>query len=440
MVLAARLQSSSLDMPTLSFVAIIVVAVLGILLVMTWLQQRNVRALAWWGSAYLIGASSMALWSAPAPLVKLPPDIPAALIFVACGMIWNGVRLFHGRKLMPIAASGGAVVWLILCRLPEVYDGSNARIALSAVIVATYTFFIAYELWRERRKRLHSAAAAIVVPSLHAAIFLMPLAMRAFLPKMFAADWLTVFALETMIYMVGAAFIVILMVKDYDVRAYRNAANTDPLTGLLSRRAFMENASELCVVQAKRRMPVTLLMFDLDHFKSINDRFGHAMGDEALRVFARVVIMSMRASDIIGRLGGEEFAAIVSEPMETAARIAERIRAGFESAGTVIVERPIGATVSIGAVTSYEAVENLDALLARADAALYRAKHDGRNRVHGEQDEPLNERARMIAAVRNRQPGKPISVLQRKKTMRLVENAGAPAGKPDATSRLLYRR
>jgi diguanylate cyclase (GGDEF)-like protein len=240
--------------------------------------------------------------------------------------------------------------------------------------------------------------------------------------------------------MVGAAFIVILMVKDYDVRAYRNAANTDPLTGLLSRRAFMENARELCVVQAKRRMPVTLLMFDLDHFKSINDRFGHATGDEALRVFARVVIMSMRASDIIGRLGGEEFAAIVSEPMETAARIAERIRAGFESAGTVIVEKPIGATVSIGAVTSYEAVENLDALLARADAALYRAKHDGRNRVHGEQDEPLNERARMIAAVRNSQPGKPISVLQRKKTMRLVENEGAPAGKPDATSRLLYRR
>ncbi len=414
--IASSPPATSLDMPTLCFVSVIVVAVLGLLLVLTWLQQRNVRALAWWGAAYLIGASSMALWSAPAPLFKLPPEVPAALIFVACGMIWNGVRLFHGRKLKPIAASAGALVWLVLCQFPALHEGSNGRIALGAIVVAAYTFFIAYELWRERRKRLHSRVAAVVVPSLHAAIFLMPLAMRAFLPEMFATDWVTVFAIETVIYMIGAAFIVILMVKDYDVRVFRDAANTDPLTGLLSRRAFMESARELCALQAKRGEPVTLLMFDLDHFKAINDRFGHAMGDEALRVFARVVHMSTRGSDLFGRIGGEEFAAIVPEPMETAARIAERIRCGFETAGDVISEQMIGGTVSVGAATSYEPAGQLDALLARADAALYRAKREGRNRMRGDEAEPASERGRLIAAARSGQAESSVILLQRKKT------------------------
>ena len=90
------------------------------------------------------------------------------------------------------------------------------------------------------------------------------------------------------------------------------------------------------------------MMFDLDHFKSINDRFGHAVGDEVLRVFAAVARKSMRATDIIGRLGGEEFAAIVPEPMEGAKIIAERLRAAFEAAGVTVGAHAIGATVSIG--------------------------------------------------------------------------------------------
>src|SRR5690606_33387805 len=92
---------TQLDMPTLIFVAICIAAMLGLFLVFTWLQQRSVRALAWWGSAYLIGASSMALWSAPAGPVGVPAELPAALIFVACGMFWNGVRLFHERRTRP---------------------------------------------------------------------------------------------------------------------------------------------------------------------------------------------------------------------------------------------------------------------------------------------------------------------------------------------------
>ena len=411
---SAFLKLASLDVPTLSFVAVCIAGFLGLFLIFAWLQQRNVAALAWWGSAYLVGASSIALWGAPAPMFKFPQMFAEALIFVACGMIWNGVRLFHGRRLWPVPAFAGAVVWLVICQLPGMEQGTSGRTVSGAIVIAIYTFFIAFELWRERRLSFYSRTAAIVVPCLHAAIFLMPLALRAYMPYLFATSWQAVLALETIIYAVGTAFIVLLMVKDHHVHVYRKQATTDHLTGLCNRGAFLEAAVTLQTKQGKRGEPVTLLMFDLDHFKSINDRFGHGAGDSVLRVFAQSVRKSMRTTDIIGRLGGEEFAAIISEPMEMVPRIAERIRAGFEAAGATVGTLGIGATVSIGAATSYDVTADIDALLLRADAALYRAKHDGRNRLHAADEEPGSEQARLVAAARRAQWAKRGGILRRK--------------------------
>jgi diguanylate cyclase (GGDEF)-like protein len=409
----AQYRLSFLDGPTLAFVTVCIVALLGLFLILAWLQQRDMRALAWWGAAYLIGASSLAVCAAPRPWIAIPPEIPFALIFVACGMIWNGVRLFRGRRILPAASVAGAVAWVLLCQLPAFAVGSLPRIVLGVLVVATYTFFIAFDLWRERRKSLHSRALAIVVPCLHAAIFLIPLAIRALMPEIYAVNWLTVFALETILYAVGTAFLVLLMVKDHSVDLYRHAASTDFLTGLLNRRAFLENALRLCAQQAARGKPVTMLVFDLDHFKSINDRFGHNVGDEVLRVFAQVIRKSMRTSDVIGRLGGEEFAAIVAEAADLTAPIAERVRANFEAAGVTIAGNPMGATVSIGAATATDVVTNIDALIARADAALYRAKGAGRNQLHIAADEAPAERVRLIAAARQGPIGKLAGMLRR---------------------------
>jgi len=399
MVLAGTLPGATVDLPTLSLVAVCIAGLLGVFLIIDWMQQRNVRALAWWGSAYLIGASAMALGTMPTPIVTLPPQVPGALTFLACGMIWNGVRLFQGRRILPLATFIGAAVWLGIGQIPGVLENGNGQI-LGALIVPVYTFFIANELWRERRRTRYSRAAAIVVPCLHASIFLVPLAMRAFLPAGHNAAWLTVFTLETILYAVGTAFIVMLMVKDHHVHIFRTAASTDHLTGLLNRRAFMDNALTLCKQQAKRGEPVALLMFDLDHFKSINDRFGHSIGDDVLRVFGQVVRASTRADDIIGRFGGEEFIAVVPGGWESASKISERVRSGFEAAGATIANHSVAATVSIGAATSYNAVTAIDTLIARADAALYRAKHEGRNRVHIDEGDIATERTRLIAAAR----------------------------------------
>ncbi len=436
---AAGLKLLSLDVPTLSFVAACIAGMLGLFLIFAWLQQRSIRALAWWGSAYLVGASSIVIWGVPSPLFAIPLEFAEALIFVACGMIWNGVRLFHCRRLWPVAAFAGAIGWLIVCQVPGMSEGSTARIAVGAIVVAIYTFFIAFELWRERRKSVFSRTAAIVVPCLHAAIFLLPLGIKAFLPEAFAAGWQTILALETIIYAVGTAFIVLLMVKDQHVQIYRKAATTDHLTGLFNRRAFLECAHKMAAQQGAHGGPVTLLMFDLDKFKSINDRFGHGVGDSALRVFAQVALSSMRATDVIGRLGGEEFAAIIPEETEGALMVVERLRTAFQDAGVMIDGHEIGATVSIGVATSYATAPDLDALILRADAALYRAKSGGRNRFHVADEEMGSEQARLISAARN-QPRKLGGMLQRKLAARRARLALPPVAGGGATPRLLSSR
>jgi diguanylate cyclase (GGDEF)-like protein len=255
-----------------------------------------------------------------------------------------------------------------------------ARIMLSSLIIASYTFLTAYELRRERRRALARPLLTIGVPLLHGMVFLSPALLTALLPPGTADGWFALFALETLLYVVGTAFIVVVMAKERMLLAHKTAAMTDALTGLFNRRAFLAEAQQMIARQARANAPVTVLMFDLDHFKSINDRFGHAVGDDALRLFAQTAVGNMRGNDVFGRLGGEEFAAIIAGPQSEAAVVAERVRAAFEAAGVDISGHDIGATVSIGLAEQFPPAA-IEGLLARADAALYRAKEKGRNRI-----------------------------------------------------------
>jgi diguanylate cyclase (GGDEF)-like protein len=125
-----------------------------------------------------------------------------------------------------------------------------------------------------------------------------------------------------------------------------------------------------------------VLLIDLDHFKSINDRFGHALGDRVLEIFTEAAQQSIRATDLIGRLGGEEFAVVLRDTShDKAITASERIRENFALLAQNVDGRPVCATVSIGLVHCEEAVLDIPELLAQADQALYFAKENGRNRV-----------------------------------------------------------
>lgn len=166
-------------------------------------------------------------------------------------------------------------------------------------------------------------------------------------------------------------------------RAIELLANTDGLTGAVSRRHFHELGGRELSRAARNGQRLAVMILDIDHFKSVNDAHGHAAGDLVLQAFARTCQAQLRGTDVLGRLGGEEFAVLLPDTdLAGASIVAERIRASVAGAPVAAGDNPrIGITVSIGIAARTAAGASLDALLVAADEALYAAKHGGRNRA-----------------------------------------------------------
>ena len=171
-------------------------------------------------------------------------------------------------------------------------------------------------------------------------------------------------------------------------------ARTDELTGMRNRRAFYE-VGDLAVAQAIRyRDPLALILLDIDHFKKINDTWGHATGDEVLRLVALIVQRTIRTSDVAGRVGGEEFAILLPRANAAdAVAMAERLRVAMEKAPLYHDQGEIHFTSSFGVALAGGEANTLEKLLADADRALYEAKESGRNRVVSRAPSPAGVRA-----------------------------------------------
>lgn len=163
---------------------------------------------------------------------------------------------------------------------------------------------------------------------------------------------------------------------------FRRLASTDELTEVPNRRHFFEMAEELHHRARTERQPLSILILDIDHFKEVNDSYGHVVGDEALRVVTQACRKVLRQGDIIGRIGGEEFAVLVPGGTEAIAqRVAERIRESVQGTDMLAEGKRLQLTVSIGVAVDETGGEDFDRLFTRADNALYAAKNSGRNRV-----------------------------------------------------------
>jgi diguanylate cyclase (GGDEF)-like protein len=159
-------------------------------------------------------------------------------------------------------------------------------------------------------------------------------------------------------------------------------ATTDDLTGLCNRRHFLALAQGECRRHAHERKPLALLIFDIDLFKSVNDRFGHDAGDAVIRHVVRTCRNEMSATDILARVGGEEFVLLLPETTgEQAATLAERMRKRLEEAPLALDGTDVKVTISIGVCEAAAGSQSIGGLMKRADQALYRAKRDGRNLV-----------------------------------------------------------
>ena len=389
----------NLDVNTLFMVTIYVEAILGLLLLFAWAQNTQIRAVCWWGFAHLIRAGSIVLFgmygNAP-DLITI--DLANALLFTAFAVTWTGARVFDGRPVEPVYLVTGAVIWLLVCRLPVLADAVDTRSLIASGIITAYTWLTAYEFWRGRSEQLVSRWPAIFMLFAHGSLFLLRTPLVAVLPwsptnNMFGSVWLTVLSFEALLFTISIAFILLAMAKERTELRHRTAAMVDPLTGIANRRAFLHEAALLAKRHASNPRPTAVLLIDLDHFKSINDRFGHALGDSVLEIFSNAARKSVRSTDLIGRLGGEEFASVLFDTSrDKDVAVAERMRETFAQLAQDVNGRPVCATVSIGIVHCEGAVLDIPELLAQADHALYSAKERGRNRIEVASLEMILER------------------------------------------------
>jgi diguanylate cyclase (GGDEF)-like protein/PAS domain S-box-containing protein len=177
-------------------------------------------------------------------------------------------------------------------------------------------------------------------------------------------------------------------------------ASTDPLTALNNRRHFLLKADQEFLRFKRYGNTFAMLMLDLDFFKSVNDTYGHQTGDALLREFARQLRMMFRHSDVLGRIGGEEFSVLLLESnLHRGVEIAERLRQQVEKSPLQLTGATVQYTVSIGVTTASACDTSLDVIMRRADAALYRAKRNGRNQVDFEK--APNSPEQSIKAQRN---------------------------------------
>ena len=369
-----------LDPATLTVAFILLSAVLGTLLIFSWTLNRKLNALAWWGSAFWLIAIGIG-W---ANLGKGPPDYAVLLLANALGILsygalYVGCRVFNERPGILLHGGAGAAVWI--CAFPFIYDSQGYRLILASLLTGAYSALSAWELGRHGAQALASQRVAVVLLS-GLAVFnflrgLLGISLTS-VPWIdtFARRWSSEMALFLVVVGPTLAFMFLFMAKERLKLEYMQAALVDDLTGIPNRRAFLQAASRL--LNRLNDQPASCLLFDLDNFKAINDRYGHAVGDHILSVFSRTLSDHL-PKGTFGRLGGEEFAAILPIGARDAAILAEKIRHAFADAGKAALGETDEVTVSIGCATIPRALA--EDLLRHAYRALYRAKEGGRNLV-----------------------------------------------------------
>ena len=373
------------NLTTLLAITVFTPAIAGCLLLLSWLQHRRIVALGVWGSGFLTASIATTLIIVARGTI---PDfwsivVGNALLAAAYGILWYGARKFDGKNVSIVLVLAGVLLWLAACSIGPIYARPEARATVMAAIGIGYTLLAVRELWLGRGDGVWRWPIMVLLLGHAASIPIhIPIAGAWKHPDPADVDLLTFMIFEAAFVSICGAYLFGGLVKDRIAASYRHASLTDPLTGVTNRRGFFQMGERLLMRTRFARQPSALLMFDLDQFKSINDRYGHHAGDDVLTAFCKVVTAHLRQSDLVGRIGGEEFACLLpdTEPQD-ALWLAERVRAAVEAASHLAGEHSIRATVSVGAASSNDATADLTGLLNAADQALYRAKEAGRNRV-----------------------------------------------------------
>lgn len=375
-----------LDPTTLAAVCTFVAVLCGACLVVVGWRYQATRTAGLWGLSGLVAAVGLGLFMDSHSI-----DLAFGGVIFASLLAWISMAQFNGRRVNPVGLAAGPVMWAMIALGPIDPVG---RMAIAQLILAGYFLATAFELWRGRAERLSSRWPMTVLVVFQGTTFLVGAAFVTFAGGIDATTislaTFTPAFIGTIAFSIGTSIFVVSMIKERRINQERIAAGTDSLTGVFNRGAFFAEAPAVMAGALARGVPVAAVLFDLDRFKQINDTFGHRVGDTVIQRFASTLARFRRSEDVVGRIGGEEFALLLpGTDCQAAMALAERIRAAFAEDGRWVDGRALKATVSAGMAVSGQ-TNNIGDLLDAADKALYLAKAKGRDRVLASGDDSNN--------------------------------------------------
>jgi diguanylate cyclase (GGDEF)-like protein len=383
------------DPGTILLITCGITALQGLLMGGVWLQDRSSTWLLWVGAIFVFGGGFLFLFMLEGfGLRHLGVGLGTGSFIIAAFCVWGAARKFEGRDVPLYILPSMLTGWLVIYLIPDALN----NLTIPALVQSAAGLFIiggAWEHWRSRDEPPLSARWWLI--GLYAPIglfFVLRAPFVTLLPFPFGGlpttfEWIAAYILwlDVAAFVLTAICIVLTKQRmEFELRAY---ALTDPLTTLLNRRAFA-----LDVAKTARRLQHSgkgycLVIFDLDHFKSVNDSYGHHFGDQVLRTFADAGRAALREGDMLYRIGGEEFCCLMPETdEEEAMRWANILRIDFRSLTIAHGSASVQVTISGGISSSLKAGADPARVQASADDALYRAKRLGRDRIAGSHSGP----------------------------------------------------
>lgn len=374
--------------PTLITFGAMLIALVSCVLFAVWRFNKHIPGLQMWALSYGVGLVPILglLWREQLPEVLGVLMVQAGMSLGAFLYFW-GCSVHTGRRLLSIRQAIIFMGALLLLNLyfTVVQPHLQMRFALAGVGNGIFFLLTARTLAQGGYQRVPMRYLVAAVAGAHGVFLLLrPLlfgieAVQA--NASLVAQISHLIMLEFLIALLFMAFGTLMLANEFTTNELRQLAEIDSLTSIFNRRAFFTLLNKALHQSQRTGMGLAVLVVDLDHFKSINDTYGHQGGDEVLRHFVQTATQCLRQQDVMGRLGGEEFAIFLPGVDAKGAQVvAERLRAAVASQPAALQQGSHALTISLG-LTLCVPGDTPDTALHRADQAMYQAKERGRNRV-----------------------------------------------------------
>lgn len=375
--------------PTLILLASIFSVLVTLVLYAVWYFNRHIPGLRLWVFSLLSTSVFCGNLLVRGPVPEVVSVVLAQVAIALTGYLcWLGSRAYVGRAPIPSGYAALALVGLVGASVyfTDVQPNPGARFVMAGLFSGVFFLLTAHTLARGGFHRVPMRCLFAGLLCAHGIFVLVrPLVFKLLAPQgnsSLSSSLSSIVVLESTVILVLIGFGMVMLINEFITTELRHLAEVDPLTSVFNRRAFLTLLDKALSNAQCVRKPLPVLVLDLDHFKHVNDTRGHQGGDAVLRHFVHVAQQCLRNEDVMGRIGGEEFAIFLPNADGVGAlAVAERLRALLEASPCAADSaRSIAVTVSVG-VALTQGVEAPETVLQRADEAMYLAKQRGRNRV-----------------------------------------------------------